>query len=572
MRVTGWVSGARPVSTGSRPETRARHRTVAMSVGTWWATLLIASTGVLAIGAPFVRASWHHLLTFPLDDPYIYFDYARTAAHGMWLQYNPGDKASSGATSVLWLALLAAGYRIGLHGGGLLWWDVALEAACATASVMCLHHTARSGGLGPVSSWVLAFSVLVAGIVLLPLWTGLEVAGTLAAVTGFMALEASGRRRGAAGLAAAMPLVRPDLALAFAIVLPLSWGLRPLWGKAAHGWLPPLAVVGYAAVMAAVTGHPEMNGGAAKLLWLAPGMPVIRLAGLSLFGTVAAMGSVWMTPTAPSGLEALCWCAGGALWVVAARNWRRAGPPASELGREFALLALAGMVVEGAAFGPGAVGYQFGRYLSPLAPLLLMSAAIGMVPAGRRPTATRREGVVARRTTGWPVQSGRTDGAAILPGVFLGAGLLLAFYSVRTMREASREIGAEQVHLGRWIAQTLPPDAVVVVNDAGAMAYYGHRYTIDAIGITTDGFAAAARTPGQPGEWPALRGYLARRGLRGRPVFAVVFPTWLPSLVARGRLLGVFHLGGPHIVDGTTVDIVQLATEPSGTPGAPRPG
>src|SRR5439155_12554238 len=47
----------------------------------------------------------------------------------------------------------------------------------------------------------------------------------------------------------------------------------------------------------------------------------------------------------------------------------------------------------------------------------------------------------------------------------------------------------QQVRVGRWIAQNLPRDAIVGMNDAGAIAYYGNRSTLDLLGLTTEGFA-----------------------------------------------------------------------------------
>src|SRR6185436_20951141 len=49
----------------------------------------------------------------PLDDTYIHFQYARVLATGHFMQYNPGQPPSSGATSFMYPALLAVGYILG---------------------------------------------------------------------------------------------------------------------------------------------------------------------------------------------------------------------------------------------------------------------------------------------------------------------------------------------------------------------------------------------------------------------------------------------------------------------------
>ena len=49
--------------------------------------------------------------SFPLDDAYIYSNYALNAAHGYFLQYNPGEP-SGGVTSTGWFLLLWALYSL----------------------------------------------------------------------------------------------------------------------------------------------------------------------------------------------------------------------------------------------------------------------------------------------------------------------------------------------------------------------------------------------------------------------------------------------------------------------------
>src|SRR5262245_8144121 len=62
----------------------------------------------------------------PLDDVYIHFQYARALAEGHPFQYNPGQPATSGATSLLYPVLLAAGYLVGFQGERLAWWAVGI--------------------------------------------------------------------------------------------------------------------------------------------------------------------------------------------------------------------------------------------------------------------------------------------------------------------------------------------------------------------------------------------------------------------------------------------------------------
>ena len=52
----------------------------------------------------------------PLDDSFIYFQYARQVADGHFLQYNTGASPTAGATSLLYMLLLVPGFLLGLEG------------------------------------------------------------------------------------------------------------------------------------------------------------------------------------------------------------------------------------------------------------------------------------------------------------------------------------------------------------------------------------------------------------------------------------------------------------------------
>ena len=59
-------------------------------------------------------------LALPLDDSFIYFQYARQAADGQFLQYNTGVEATAGATSILYMLLLVPGFWLGISGIGMV--------------------------------------------------------------------------------------------------------------------------------------------------------------------------------------------------------------------------------------------------------------------------------------------------------------------------------------------------------------------------------------------------------------------------------------------------------------------
>ena len=90
-----------------------------------------------------------------------------------------------------------------------------------------------------------------------------------------------------------------------------------------------------------------------------------------------------------------------------------------------------------------------------------------------------------------------------------------------------QNINAMQVRLGRWVARTTPPDALLAVNDVGALAYFGNRRIIDLMGLVTPD-AVVARRQGDAG--------LVRYVVARCPDYLVIFPTWFPALAARRDL------------------------------------
>lgn len=56
----------------------------------------------------------------PLDDSFIYFQYAKQLTHLQFFQYNDGDPVSTGATSYLWAVILSIGYFFGFTGSWII--------------------------------------------------------------------------------------------------------------------------------------------------------------------------------------------------------------------------------------------------------------------------------------------------------------------------------------------------------------------------------------------------------------------------------------------------------------------
>src|SRR5437870_12103606 len=83
-------------------------------IGTLWLLRAVLAAVPVALGASYLSTEFARegQLGFPMDDPYIHFQFARNLAHGAGFSFNPGEP-TPGATSPLWCILLAAGHVLG---------------------------------------------------------------------------------------------------------------------------------------------------------------------------------------------------------------------------------------------------------------------------------------------------------------------------------------------------------------------------------------------------------------------------------------------------------------------------
>jgi hypothetical protein len=106
--------------------------------------------------------------------------------------------------------------------------------------------------------------------------------------------------------------------------------------------------------------------------------------------------------------------------------------------------------------------------------------------------------------------------------------LLAVVTAWRTVGRASEYAASvkniQEIHVatGRWIDGHLPADAVVAVNDVGAIAYFGKRRILDLEGLVS------------PEVLPYRR--FVDRGIRAatdmRPDYVAIFPAWYPEIPA----------------------------------------
>jgi hypothetical protein len=160
---------------------------------------------------------------------------------------------------------------------------------------------------------------------------------------------------------------------------------------------------------------------------------------------------------------------------------------------------------------PGAWGWHHYRYLLPFFPPVLVFAVVGFYSLRS----------LTRKT--W------------LPEALASFAILCSLLSLpvwaATTGGNSLQIKEQQVSVGYWIRENLPPGASVGVNDAGAMRYYGGHRTVDLIGLTTNGLALPTRNG-----VGSLYETLEKMPEEKRPDYFAIYPTWFPGFDASGVL------------------------------------
>jgi hypothetical protein len=459
----------------------------------------------------------------PLDDVFIHFDYARSAARGQPFVWTEGSGYSSGNTSVAYPFVLAFGYAAGLNGQRLMLW------AAVVAAVSCLGYlwAARAlfARLPPATALLLPATFVSVGALGWSLWSGMEVAfflGTWGAALAVGAEVRAGRfpaRGWAWGLGAANALVvltRPEAVTSVACLT--AWaalGTRrgPLGAAslAARALAPPAAcVVAQALVNRWLTGEFSANGALVKLALYNPYLPADEKLDDYLFNLRYSFERVHFHHYG-EGPRAGLWPAALALGALADRRTR--APAALLLASAASWLALVAL--------NGQVRWQNERYLMPAVAWELAAAALGAAA------------LVA------PPARARARPARALAGTALFAALAADFWQheraqykdqVWFFARAARNVRDQHLTAGRRLRELDRPPRRVMVGDAGAILYASDLPGFDLIGL--GGYARLPLARAGINGLPATLELLERVPPAERPDVMAIYPTWWGPLGA----------------------------------------
>jgi hypothetical protein len=461
-------------------------------------------------------------LGFPLDDSWIHLQFARNLARGLGLSYNPGELVT-GSTAPLWTALLALLFPLP---GNVTLWAKLLGVALYLAGIDATWRLARELDLGRglaalATSLTLATSWLVWSALSgmeIPLFVLLSLWGI---ILHLRERARPGRPPLSLAVLAVAVLARPEglllwlLALADRL-LAFEEGLR--WRRPAPRDLLAGAALAACALAGPVLFYAWAGGSVLPTTYAAKGGGALR-GPLPNFRYLAHVLGILFRPQPWTTLFA----GAGALSLAGRLGTSR------DRGLLPALW-LFGLPLAYSVLTPGPTKMlgNFGRYYFPLFPVLAVLGAVGLEPAVLS-LASRLRSRAARAALG-----------ATATALVLAPTLVVLAQGQRFYAQNVANVEESDVAVARWLARRLPPDALLAVNDIGAIKYFLPNRIIDLASIATPEIgrevqgAAAAGVP-----WnDAILAALARR----RPDYVVVFPSWFPGLAHDPRFRPVYAL------------------------------
>ncbi len=514
-------------------------------------------------------------LALPLDDGWIHLQFARQLAAGHGLAYNdpvaelPGLGWISGSTAPLWTALLALAF---LLPGAPLFWVKALGVAFFLGSVDATGRLAAELGLGAGPRRLA--TVLVAATPWL-VWSALS--GMEIALFSYLSLwgivlhlrergtPAPQRQRLPASLAvlAASALARPEgtLLLVLAVADRLVRFDRSAPRRGAAGTSSPVPprrdTNGTDALSVSAAGGLASwrTGLIAAAAILAPTWGFYLVAGGSILPTTFAVKAGPPPDLIPSGrylavvLDVLfrsqplmlLVAGAGVTCLIARLGGRR------DRGLLPALwpiaLALAYSFLAAPA-GPVAVG-NFGRYYFPVLPVIVVLGVLGLDEAGRRlGPAVRIQGRV-----NMPLR-------AILIAAIVAPQLWGLAHGPPRYLQTLANVEDSDVAAARWLADRLPGEALLAVQDIGALKYHLPNRIVDLAGIINPRILPYLHGSGpqDPVYWEER---LSRYLTEERPDYLVVFPRSYPWLT--GTAPGFDRIQSFKIRDNVTMAGDELA-------------
>lgn len=495
--------------------------------------LAVALAGACAASAWFVSGK-HFML--PLDDSYIHLQYARQLAKLEVFSYTPGADPSGGATSPLWVMLLAPFFVMGMKGvmGAIA--AFALGTTIWVASAVLIGRITNRATECATAGFAASLLFLLNGHLLWNFVNGMETGLfaflVLAAVHSYAEWERGRLRfhlRRLLIALALLPICRPEgflLSGAALGVLAIRDGKifpRPLYLGV---FLPGFVWLG---ALKLLTGEWKPSGLLAKGLMersdigLATKLQIMAETLVAIptrfyaniipdDGYALFKGTDYM-PYLPAGLAFVALLTGV---VLAAEDWRERRIRATTFALAIWLVGLLSLSISGLPF----IHQQ--RYLVPWTPLIIVLAVVGIWRAAAR----------LKAPSGSAFAACSTFMLLSIPSV--------AFWGIEFGRNAS-----DIYHQHRVMSFSVAQDERIAVTDTGVLAYYTDAAVLDFVGLTSARYTRSFSA----GE-SALLELIGTDWEPWRPSSIITYRHWFSPDFPLGPPLHGAYIENPSIVAG----------------------
>jgi hypothetical protein len=459
--------------------------------------LFLALAVLLGAGAYLLASALIYRIGFPLDDSWIHQTYARNLAlYGQWA-FQLGHP-SAGSTAPLWTFLLALGFRLGLAP---YFWTYLMGGLTLFGLAVLTETTARAmfSTYRPLLPWVGLFFVAEWHF----LWaamSGMETLLDALLLTAVLAFLLTGSRRYLTmGLLTGLSVwVRPDgLTLLAPVILTVllveksnrdkfNAILRYLIGFGSlfvpyllfNLWLsgtpmPNTFYAKQAEYASLLLPWPQRIG--VFLLQVFSGPGILLLPGIIAWIVLSIRRHSW------ADISSMLWC-GGYFYIYLARL------PA----------------------------YQHGRYLMPAMPVLFLFGLLAFLEFSKSNLWRRYHRLVQ---WGWQFSL-----------ILVSLGFVVI--GARAYGEDVGLIESEMVVTAKWVAQNIPPNAVIAAHDIGALGYFDRHPLVDLAGLVSPQVIPFMRNETRLAE------YLDQR----RVSYLIAFPGIYPDLTRAAPV--IFTSGG----------------------------
>jgi len=466
--------------------------------------LIVLAIAVAAgAGIYLITSALIYRIGFPLDDSWIHQTYARNLAlHGQWA-FQLGHP-SAGSTAPLWTLILALGFWLGLAPyfwtyfiGGLTLFGLGWLTETAARTILSTYRPRIPWvGLFFVAEWHFLWAAV----------SGMETLLDALLLTSVLVLLMAGSHRYLTmGLLTGLSVwVRPDgLTLLAPVILTIL-----LVDLSCNDKVNSVVryMIGFGSLFVPyllfnlwLSGTPMPNTFYAKqteyAYWQAE--PLLYRLGVLLVQVFTGPGIILLP--------------GIAGWVVLSirrRNWASIS----------SMLWCGGYLYLYISRLPA---YQHGRYLMPAMPILFLLGLLAFFEFAKTNLFEHYH---------WMVQQvWRISLVLVILGfVALGA---------RAYGEDVGLIESEMVVTAKWVAQNIPPNAIIAAHDIGALGYFDQHQLIDLAGLVSPEVIPFMRNETR------LAMYLNQRGAS----YLIAFPDFYPDLTRSAPV--VFSSGGKFAIE-----------------------